>query len=426
MQPGERLRLTVEKPAAGGRMIARHDGAIVLVSGAIPGESVEAVVERQQRGTVWARTTAVLEPSPDRLEDEHDSACGGNVLAHVRYERQLALKIDIIRDAFTRIGRCALPDDVPIEPSPRDGYRMRARLHVQRGQIGFYREGTHSLCDAAATGQLLPATVDTLRALEQEIGRLPGIDGAELELAENIPASERVAHILLPRPALGPSMRALPAIAGLTGLSASVPTSLNVRVIAGDTTLHDTLEVASARGVLAVTLERQAHAFFQGNRFLLAPLAQAVSDVVPRDRVLDLYAGVGLFAVTLAARGDTSVTAIEGDRTSAADLKANAAQCGRAVDPRHQPVEVFLRATKPGAFATVMVDPPRTGMSKEALGGAIALNAHRIVYVSCDVATLARDARMLVDVGYRLTSVRAFDLFPNTAHVETLAVFDRT
>ena len=425
MQAGERLRLTVEKPAAGGRMIARHDGAIVLVSGAIPGESVEAVVERQQRGTVWARTTAVLEPSPDRLEDGHDSACGGNVLAHVRYERQLALKIDIIRDAFTRIGRCALPDDVPIEPSPRDGYRMRARLHVQRGQIGFYREGTHSLCDAAATGQLLPATVDTLRALEPEIVGLPGIDGAAIELAENIPASERVVHVLLPRPALGPSMRALPAIAGLTGLSASVPTSLNVRVIAGDTTLHDTLEVASSRGALSVTLERQARAFFQGNRFLLARLMAGVADVVPAGRVLDLYAGVGPFAMTLAARGDAEIVAVEGDPEAAADLGQNAARAEGRILPRHHAVETFLADSRPSAIDTTIVDPPRTGLSKEASAGLVALDSPRVVYVSCDVATAARDARMLLDSGYALKSVRLFDMFPKTAHIETLMLFER-
>src|SRR4029077_5378027 len=92
--------------------------------------------------------------------------------------------IDILRDAFRRIGRCALPGEVSIEPSPADGYRMRARLHVQRGRIGFYREGTHSLCDAASTRQLLPATVDALRALEQEIGRLPGIECATNDVDE--------------------------------------------------------------------------------------------------------------------------------------------------------------------------------------------------------------------------------------------------
>src|SRR5687767_5589567 len=105
MTPGDQLTLTIEKPAAGGRMIARHDGAVVLVSAAIPGETVAATVEKVQRGTVWARTTRVIAPSPDRIEAEGDWSCGGSVFAHVRYPRQLALKTEIIRDALTRIGR---------------------------------------------------------------------------------------------------------------------------------------------------------------------------------------------------------------------------------------------------------------------------------------------------------------------------------
>ena len=201
MRPGDRITLSIEKPAAGGRMIARHDGAIVLVSGAIPGETVEAVVERQQRGTVWAKTRAVLEASPDRLDGANDSACGGNVFAHVRYERQLVLKGEIVRDAFTRIGRMALPAELPIEASLTDGYRMRARLHVQRGRIGFYREGTHSLCDAGPTRQLLPATLDVLARLEHALRPLAGADGAEIELAENIPATGRALHLVMPRDA---------------------------------------------------------------------------------------------------------------------------------------------------------------------------------------------------------------------------------
>src|SRR6476659_327525 len=105
MRPGDRLTLTIEKPAAGGRMIARHEGAVVLVAGTIPGETVESAVERVQRGTIWARTLRVVEPSADRIGDAEEQPCGGNVLAHVRYARQLDIKRDIIRDAFARIGK---------------------------------------------------------------------------------------------------------------------------------------------------------------------------------------------------------------------------------------------------------------------------------------------------------------------------------
>src|SRR5436190_21783359 len=105
MNRGERLRLTIERPAAGGRMIARHEGAIVFVSGAIPGEVVEAEIEKVQRGTAWAAARKIIEPSPDRVDGAPDGACGGSVLAHIAYHRQRQIKSDIITDAFRRIGR---------------------------------------------------------------------------------------------------------------------------------------------------------------------------------------------------------------------------------------------------------------------------------------------------------------------------------
>src|SRR5262245_24030854 len=128
MRVGDRLRLLIERPAAGGRMIARHDGAVIFVSGAIPGETVDAEVGRVQRGSVWAATRTVLDASSDREPDVRDSDCGGCVLAHVRYERQLDLKREIIQDALRRIGHLTPPDRIEVVPSPIDGYRMRARL----------------------------------------------------------------------------------------------------------------------------------------------------------------------------------------------------------------------------------------------------------------------------------------------------------
>ena len=141
--------------------------------------------------------------------------------------------------------------------------------------------------------------------------------------------------------------------------------------------------------------------------------------------MLDLYAGVGPFAMTLAARGDVDLIAVEGDDSSAADLAHNAARAGTRVTVRHRAVETFLADGLPSAIDTAIVDPPRTGLSRESVAGVLKLRAPRLVYVSCDVATAARDARVLRDDGYHLTSIRAFDMFPNTAHVETLMLFDR-
>jgi 23S rRNA (uracil1939-C5)-methyltransferase len=140
--------------------------------------------------------------------------------------------------------------------------------------------------------------------------------------------------------------------------------------------------------------------------------------------ILDLYAGVGLFSVPLAAMGRLEVTAVEGDRASGADLRENARPHEPRLKVQIAGVEDYL-ASRTSTPATVIVDPPRTGMSKDAADRLVRLAAPRIVYVSCDPPTLARDARRLIDAGYRLNSLRAFDLFPNTPHVESLAVFDR-
>jgi 23S rRNA (uracil1939-C5)-methyltransferase len=171
-----------------------------------------------------------------------------------------------------------------------------------------------------------------------------------------------------------------------------------------------------------VVFRRNVRSFFQGNRYLLNDLAGHVVGFVPPDTdLLDLYAGSGLFSLTAAVARQARVTAVEGDRFAAGDLTANAsAHAGVAV--HHQPVEEFLEARRatPGV---VVIDPPRTGLSRAALDGVLRLRAGRVIYVSCDPATLARDARRFVDGGYSIEQVDAFDLFPNTPHVETVAVF---
>jgi tRNA/tmRNA/rRNA uracil-C5-methylase (TrmA/RlmC/RlmD family) len=170
------------------------------------------------------------------------------------------------------------------------------------------------------------------------------------------------------------------------------------------------------------TWTRSAGSFFQGNRYLLGALTGRVL-AEARGVVADLYAGVGLFAVGLAARGHR-VLAIEGDRTGATDLSANAGPYPE-LEAHHGAIEHAARRLRPGAFETLVLDPPRSGVSREAMAALVALRAGRIVFVSCDIATFARDTARLVAHGYGLTSLEAFDMFPNTGHIETVAVFDR-
>jgi 23S rRNA (uracil1939-C5)-methyltransferase len=412
LAPNQVVPLIVEKPAAGGRMIGRVDGQVVLVGGAVPGERVTARVERVTKSVAFAETIAVEDASPDRRAAFPDPQCGGCVYSHIAYPRQLAIKGQVIADAFARIARVVLPAPVTVAASPEEGYRMRARLHVRGGHVGFFREGTHDLCDARQTRQLLPATCDALDRV-MAVARSLGSDTVRgIELSENVDATERVVHADTSEPL---DRRALDALTGVDGLTAG-----------------PYVTDAIAVGEQAFTLRRHVRSFFQGNRFLLRDLVAHVVDRIPAGgAVADLYAGVGLFAVAAAARG-ASVVAVEGDRVAFEDLQANARAAGGRIVARRGDVESVARELNASGggggqarFAAVIVDPPRTGMSAEALDAVRQLESPRLVYVSCDVATLARDARKIVDAGYTIDRADAFDLFPNTPHVETVVVFER-
>ena len=138
LEPNSEIVLVTEKPVAGGRMLARHDGQVVLVAGAIPGERVRARVERVSRQLAFAHTIDVLDRSPDRRDGTVDWACGGSLYAHINYTRQLALKAELIADGLARIGKIHLAQTVPVMPSAEDGYRVRARLHIRNGRLGFF------------------------------------------------------------------------------------------------------------------------------------------------------------------------------------------------------------------------------------------------------------------------------------------------
>jgi 23S rRNA (uracil1939-C5)-methyltransferase len=404
---GDELRLRIDKPAAGGRMIARDNGQVVLVSGAIPGEAVVARVERSGKGVAFARVVSVADASADRRDPFTDPLCGGCLYAHIAYPRQLQIKGEVVADALARIGR--IPTDVPVgvAASPAEGYRMRARLHVRGGRIGFFREGTHEICDARATRQLLPETCDVL---DRAVAALGSDRVREIEVSENVAADQRALHLDAAGPLDPAPFAALAGEAGITGVM------LGAQLLGGDPHVIDTLAIDGRQ----IALRRHVQSFFQGNRFLLGPLVRRVlQHLPPRAEVVDLYAGVGLFSIAAAAIRQARVQAVEGDRAAARDLAFNAAAQGGAVEAIARPVESFVRGSR-RAVDVVIVDPPRTGMSRAALDLALTLDAPAVVYVSCDVATLARDVRRFIDAGHRLEAIDAFDLFPNTPHVETV------
>lgn len=423
---GPELFLTIEKPVAGGRMLARHDGQVVLVSGAIPGERVRAQVERGPRKVVFATTVEVIEASPHRREPACDPLCGGSAYAFITPDHQRTLKAEVIADAFRRIGRMPLEDIVDVAVSPEHEYRLRGRLHVRHGKAGLYLEGTHRLCDAGGSRQFRN---DSLAVVAQVVDQL-GPDGADcdsIQLTETVAATSRVVHLEpaegrhLDVDALATRWRPIDGLAGVT-----VRSHGRVVRLAGEGRVTDTAVELCGDDASApdASWTRTAASFFQANRFLAGRLMLRVLAHARGARVVDLYAGVGLFSVGFAARGQ-AVLAVEGDQISAADLEINASPWSRTLSIRQSSVEAALMTLPPGAFDTVVLDPPRTGTSRGTIAGILGLAPGRVVYVSCDPATLARDAALIRDGGYRLVSIEAFDMFPNTPHIESLAVFDR-
>jgi 23S rRNA (uracil1939-C5)-methyltransferase len=402
-------------------MMARLDGRVVFVAGALPGERVRALITRRSGKVAWADAREVIEASPDRREPGHDPRCGGALYAHIQYGRQLQLKAEVITDTFRRIAKHSLSTAVDVASSPEVGYRLRARFHVQGTRLGFLLEGSHVLCDAEATRQLVPGAFEAVGRLREALGPTLGAC-ASVTISEGVAGRERVAFCEL-RPDADPGRFAgLPLTEGLTGIA--VLARRGMFTCAGDDRIVD-----HARDVLGIEAElrwtRQAASFFQGNRFLVGMLTQRVVELVAGGDFVDLYSGVGLFALALAHRGARGI-AVEGDATSGQDLATNAEQADGRLVVRLGPVEEVVATKTPRRPDVVVVDPPRTGLSSEVVQGLIRWEPPRIVYVSCDVPTLARDTALLIAGGYQLSSLEALDMFPNTPHVECIAVFDRS
>ncbi len=413
---GARVTLDVERPVAGGRMLARHEGQVVFVAGAVPGERVLASVERVAKGTIYADTVDVLTPSPDRRPGV-EGRCGGSDYSHITYPRQLVLKGAVIEDAWRRLARRTLPGPVAVLASPERGYRTRARLHAADGALGFFREGTHRLCDAASTGQLSDDTTAWVRDVEARLRAVGARGLTAIDVVENADGTERACHLSL---STGASLAAFTVCGvGIAGVSAQVGEGgQGATVLVGQPSVVD--QVGGQ-----VTLRHDVRSFFQSNRFLLDPLVQLVLAAVPEGPVLDLYAGTGLFGLSAAAAGRGPVVLVEGDAWSGRDLASNARPFEDRARVERRGVEAFLGSPQAG-HATWIVDPPRTGLSEPVRRAARRDQPARIVYVSCDVATLARDVQDLCSAGYDVASLTGVDMFPSTGHVEAVCVLDRT
>ena len=418
-----RLDLTIERPVAGGAMLARHQGRVVLVAGAIPGERVRARVERERRDVVFATAEEIIEPHPARRAVDDDATCGGQVYRHVEYPHQLGLKADVVRDGLSRIARVDLSSPVPVAASKEVEYRMRARLRVGPAGLGFLQRGSHTVCDATKTGQLLPTTGQVVTELGRRVGGQRR-SLAHVDLAESLASDQRVVHFHLHRRVPVKTLSDWASGLAVTGVTAARKGKGPITTVTGIPTVSDSVSTLLEDSGVPGQIDHHATSFYQSNRYLLPTLVSAVHRRV-RGSVLDLYAGVGLFSVTLAARGAEPVTAVERDRSAVADLRSNAATVSDCLTVEPVAVEDYLGRLSRVDAETVIVDPPRVGLSRPVVDRLGALGVRRLVYVSCDVATFARDVRRFIDQGYALHDVEAFDMFPNTAHIELIATLTR-
>lgn len=402
--------------ASGGEGVGRlRDGRVVFVEGGVPGDLVEVTDCKEGPRMVRARIGRLVEASPDRVEPPcgHFGVCGGCLWQQIAYPAQLAAKSRIVRDALERIGGLELPGEIEIEASPEPyGYRARVRLVEAEGRLGFRRRGSRAVEAIDACPVLVPA----LDARRGEIAASIGAtDPARTEDATQARSRRRrvVEWVLL---------------AGGDG-----------RVVGGRVGAQATKRERVELSLLGETLRASAESFVQahaGLRESLAARVRAEAGLALEDppdpprptRFAELYAGIGFFTLPLARHGLVGM-ALESDRAALADLRTNLERAGLAdrVEVLGGRVERRADLAKRLARADVLiVDPPRTGLGRVVRESIAQAAPRRIVYVSCDPGTLARDLRFLVETGgYRLADLRGFDLFPQTPHVETVVRLER-
>ena len=439
---GERLRLEITGLSSDGSGIARTNRGVVFVASALPGELVEAELVKRRKDFSLARTVSVARPSPGRAVP-HCSAfgqCGGCQLQHADYPLQLSLKAGLVRDAMTRLGGFApeLFENLECVPSPLPwGYRNKASFPVQslRGRIvtGFYHAGSHRLIpiktcpvNAAPLNALYGAVLKGLPSLP-----FGGYDEAthegklrHLVMRSGFHTGQTLLSFVLNGRLAAKGIKALVA-AGAAGRPSTLTLNHNSRP--GNVILGTHTEPLIGTGRIAErldkwTLEFDTTSFFQINTGQAEQLFRYAAEQVCGTDVLELYSGVGSLTCFLASRA--RVTAVEEWRSAVAMAERNMKNNGLEARLLCAPAEEAVGDLR-GSYGTVVVDPPRDGCDRSVLEAIHTFRAPRVVYVSCNPATLARDARILAGRGYRLTSIRSFDMFPQTVHVETVAVMER-
>ncbi|WP_297081496.1 class I SAM-dependent RNA methyltransferase [uncultured Demequina sp.] len=396
----ETIRLEVGSPAHGGHCIARHEGRAVFVRHALPGEVVEAVVtEGGADARFWrADAVAVLEASADRVESAWPGAgpggVGGGELAHVALAAQRAWKLAVLKESFERFAGLEFPGRVAAAPGDDDrgGLRYRTRVTATadaEGRAAMHRHRSDALVPLESMPLATPEVEDALLG-----SRFPG--GARITVVAPSASELRVLADGVPTRAGRPDRRP------------NAPRGVRERVEVDGRSWDYRLD---ASGFWQVHREAPA--------VLVGAVLGRVGDV---SRVADLYAGAGLLTVPL-AEGGREVVAVESDRRGARAARRNVHDL-----PGVSVIEGDVRRTLEsglGPVGAVVLDPPRSGAGRRTLDALAAGAPDRLVYVACDPVALARDTALLRERGYDFVEAEAFDLFPMTHHVETVATFQR-
>jgi len=442
-KPGAELDLKVESLAYGGNGVARHDGYVVFVQGGMPGDRVRARITRPRRSYAEAKLVELLDPSPERVEPR--GAHPGAPWQVLPYPRQLAEKEAQVADALRRLGGFTEPPVEAIVPA-EDPWHYRNKLEYSFGLsddgalvLGFHRPGRWNEVDDVAQDILASERIDAVREAAKAWCREEGLSAYDREdhsgFLRNLVVREgRRTGQLQAR--LVTSIGDFRADAFADAVASEDVSVLWTRAsgVAETTRDGETLVLSGRDAIeeelLGQRLRISADAFFQTNTEMAERLYSACIELAAltgTERVLDLFSGIGTIALTLAVRA-REVWGIELVGEAVADAEENARRNeiynARFVqgDVRTALRPLIAEAGKPDV---VIVDPPRAGLSQKVVRRIIEAGAERIVYVSCNPTTLAPNARQLVDGGYRLTVVRPFDMFPQTPHIECVALLER-
>jgi 23S rRNA (uracil1939-C5)-methyltransferase len=424
-----------------GQGVGRVDGLVTFVTGGLPGERVRVAVDSVKRTYVSAHVVAIEAPSPDRVDAGCPvfPRCGGCQTLHYRYESQLAWKQRLVSDALTRLGGLR---DVIVDPTiapvgdPRAGYRNKVTLVTRYTggamRLGFYEARSHRVVPIERCPVLLPRLDAAVAQLVRFAADEPeGFSGITHVVAR---ASSTGDELVVSFNGEKPNKR----LGSLTGeLVARIPALTGVAIswdLAGENAVFGRRQATLwgspvvRETVAGATFSFGVASFFQINAATLELIAQRLIERLKgARRFIDLYCGVGTFSVILGKRGVAS-SGVESFAPAVGEAAANAAENGVTNAAfEHASVADALAGergrTLLGGADAVLLDPPRKGCEPEILAALSENKVARVLYLSCNPATLARDAKSLAASGYRLERVAPFDMFPHTGHVEALAEF---